>query len=218
VVQRDWARLNASEADIAPAIQQIEHELWNGPNEKTEPRLGRWNGKEFKQNPYLRVSDVQPLMLHNLARDHGLRFANVNKVTGAKTELKEAAVHSVRAAIGRGQVVIDPACTTLIAHLEAAQWNDQRSDYRRHSVHKHFDALDALVYLWRSVARNKNPFPPSHIKIPKSELAAGSVPQKPPLTSPAKALEMLFGKTQSPINKSRPSPIRSRGPIRSRRR
>jgi hypothetical protein len=201
VVQRDWAELNASAATIAEAITQIEGELWSG--------LQRWTGKEFKPNPYLRVSDTDPRLMQDLAREHGLRVVPVNKSTGAKTELKEAAVHSLRGAIGRGQILIDPKCTTLIAHLEGAQWNDQRTDYRRHPIHKHYDCLDALVYMWRSIVRNKSATPPGYIGKPHDQLAAGSVPRDRPVSNAAKVLEQMFSSSRrDPIERGRPSPIR----------
>ena len=154
VVQRDWAQRNASTSRVAEVIRATESELWTG--------LRAYRNGQYRDNPYLRVSDTDLRLIHDLWNEHGIAVSPVNKTTGAKTELREAAVHSLRGAIGRGQVVIDPACKTLIAHLTSAHWNDARTDYDRSEIFGHFDCLDALVYLWRSVMRNQSAQPPTH--------------------------------------------------------
>lgn len=185
VVQRDWAQRNASTTEVAAVIKRVEGELWADTL--------RWNGKELKANPRLRVSDTDPRLLGDFSRDHGLRVSPVLKSTGAKTELKEAAVHSLRGAIGRGQVVIDPDCTKLIAHLNAARWNDLRTDYERSEVFGHYDLLDALVYLWRSVARNASAQPPKHLGMPHDQVFVHPEDRTRPLSATARALDMVFG-------------------------
>lgn len=186
VIQRDFAERNASTARVAAVIRATEAELWTG--------LRSYRNGQYRDNPYLRVSDTDLRLIHDLHNEHGLAVCPVNKTTGAKTELREAAVHSLRAAIGRGQVVIDPACTKLIAHLTSAHWNDKRTDYERSEVHGHFDCLDALVYMWRSVVRNQNASPPSHHGVPGDELIA---PHVRPLDA-ASALREALGKSAQP--------------------
>lgn len=185
VIQRDWAERNASATTIAAVIKQGEAELWSG--------VQRWNGKELKENPRLRVSDTDPRMLADLYREHGLRVSPVLKTTGAKTELKEAAVHSVRGAIGRGQVIIDPSCTKLIAHLNAARWNELRTDYERSEVFGHFDLLDALVYMWRSIDRNRNAQPPWQLGKSHDEVFVKPEARVRPLSTTARALDIVLG-------------------------
>jgi len=185
VVQRDWAERNASAAQVAEVIKAVELELWE--------HVRRWNGKELKANPRLRVSDTDPRLLGDFARDHGLRIAAVNKSTGAKTELKEAGVHSVRAALGRGQIIIDPCCAKLIAHLNAARWNEARTDYERSELFGHYDLLDALVYLWRSILRNRNATPPAQLDVPHDQIFAPPEARLRPLSSTARAIDMVLG-------------------------
>lgn len=162
VIERDFAERNASTARVAQVIRETEAELWTD--------LVAFRHGELKRNPYLRVSDTDLRLIHDLWTEHGIAVNPVDKTTGAKTELKEAAVHSLRAAIGRGQVVIDPACKTLIAHLDAAHWNTKRTDYERSEVYGHFDCLDALVYLWRSIVRNRNVQAPHTLGKPTDAL------------------------------------------------
>ena len=70
-----------------------------------------------------------------------------------------AALNRLRLAVANRQVVINPRCTKLISHLRYAIWNRARSSYARSSDHGHFDGVDALKYLVRSVDWNRNPFP-----------------------------------------------------------
>lgn len=189
VIQRDWAETNASTRKMADTIKTIEAELWTD--------LKRWNGKDFKPNPKLRVSDTDPRLLNDFYNEHGLTVRQVQKANnGVQRELKEAAVHSMRGAMGRGQIVIDPGCTVLIDHLNGATWNDNRTDYRRHAVHKHWDAVDALVIMWRSVQRNSNANPPSYVGRPHDSVAAAPELRDRSITNAAKALEMVFGSGQ----------------------
>lgn len=188
VIQRDFAERNASTARVADVIKRTEAELWSD--------VRRWTGRELKSNPALRVSDTDLRLIYDLTNEHGLDVAPVSKSTGAKTELREAAVHSLRAAIGRGQVFVDPACRTLISHLNAAQWNEQRTDYQRSEIHGHYDCLDALVYMWRSVDQEHNARPPGHHGLSRDSHFFPPEVQCRPLSDSAKALDMIFGSSQ----------------------
>lgn len=118
--------------------------------------------QRFEQNPYKRVSDINPTMIGELRSQHGLVFANADKSVGARRELarQESAIHGVRTAFAAGQIIIDPSCKSTIMHLNGARWNEKRTDYERSELLGHADLLDALVYLWRAVNRKLNPFPP----------------------------------------------------------
>jgi hypothetical protein len=113
----------------------------------------------------LRVSDVAPIVTHDLTKLHGLHFLPTRK------DDKEAAVNEVRLAMHHRKLEIHPRCKTLVDHCETAIWNDQRTEFARQGearIH-HFDAVDALVYLVRNVDRAKNPWPsvPGHVTSPE---------------------------------------------------
>lgn len=121
--------------DLARGIQAKERALWGD------------------LTPVLRVSDTDLIVIHDLSRLHGLKFQPTAK------DDKEAQVNAVRLAMARGEFIIHPRCTTLIAHLENGVWNKQRTQFDRSSDHGHFDAIDALVYFVRNVNRSRNPYP-----------------------------------------------------------
>jgi hypothetical protein len=192
-IQRAWAERNAGTKKIGELIHEVESELWSD--------LQRYSGGEFKPNPYLRVSDTDARLRHDLYAEFGLRIAPVNKSTNeggsVQKELKEAGVHSVRLAIQNRQIVIDDSPETLLLrlHLANAEWNDHRTDYERSDKFGHFDLLDCLVYLWRAVRKNKNPMPPdlhdvSHDDKPVQHQVAASKIYQPQID------HMLFGKTE----------------------
>ncbi len=154
VVVRDWAERNAGTKTVADTIREVEAELW--------AELRYYDGKDMHGNPCKRVSDTDLRLIYDLRVDHGIPFLPTAK------DGKEAALYALRNAFRAGQIEIRPECRKLVAHLNAARWNEQRTDYERSEVHGHYDLVDALVYLWRNVDRNANPSPPQdlHVKGP----------------------------------------------------
>jgi hypothetical protein len=159
VIQSAWAERNAGVDDIGQVILERETRLWSN--------LKRYSKEEYKSNPYLRVSDVAPLLRKELWTRHGIRVANVNKQIGAQRALREANLHSIRTAFSQDKIIIEDNEETkpLVLHIQNAEWNEQRTDYQRSEVFGHFDLLDCLEYLWRSVRRNKNAFPPALVDV-----------------------------------------------------
>ena len=86
--------------------------------------------------------------------------------THDKSDDKAARLFALRNAFQEDRIQIDPSCVNLIAHLEAATWNDNRTDYLRKPEFGHYDLLDALEVLWRSVVRTLAARPPSWILEP----------------------------------------------------
>lgn len=73
---------------------------------------------------------------------------------------KEAAINALRIGLTRGEVVVHPRCKVTIAHCRHAVWNEARTSFERSGDEGHFDAVDALLYMHRSVVRSRNPYPP----------------------------------------------------------
>ena len=69
---------------------------------------------------------------------------------------KELAVNALRELIRDGKFVLHPRCVRLSAQLLGTIWNKNRTSFERNDD-GHGDLLDALIYLYRAVARNKDP-------------------------------------------------------------
>jgi hypothetical protein len=162
MIQRDWCANNATTATLAQVMKDMERELWTG--------VTYWDGQALRPNPYLRTSDVDPRLVGDLSADYGITVG-----THDKSDDKAARLFSLRNAFTEGRIQIDPCCVDLIAHLEAATWNDGpngRRDYKRKAGFGHFDLLDALEVLWRSVNRTLASRPPSWILDPSLQVPA----------------------------------------------
>ncbi len=143
VIEDGFAMRRATTKQVAEEIRKRELALWG-----TEPK-----NILRKPPPFLRVSDVEPRMLADLATEHKLTFSQVMK------DDKEAAVNALRLAIQNGKIVINKRCEALIADLQHGVWNQKRTDFAEDSDGAHYDSIDALIYLVRSVAHNLNPYP-----------------------------------------------------------
>ena len=152
MIQRDWCAHNATTSTLAQVLKATELDLWTG--------VTYWDGKRLCPNPYARTSDVDPRLCNDLG-EMGLVVA-----THDKSDDKAARLFALRNAFQEDRIQIDPSCVNLIAHLEAATWNDNRTDYLRKPEFGHYDLLDALEVLWRSVVRTLAARPPSWILEP----------------------------------------------------
>lgn len=105
------------------------------------------------EDPYLRVCDTNLILINDLQRLHGLTFLPVQK------DNKEAQINALRMELSNYKLYINPRCETLIHHLKHATWNKARTTYARSPDSGHYDAIDALIYLIRTVQKSKNPYP-----------------------------------------------------------
>lgn len=108
-----------------------------------------WGDKEV----YLRVADCDEMLRRDLVVKHGVSWSAPRK------DDKHAAVNALRLNVRNHRLRIHSRCVALIAHLEAATWNKARTKFERAAGFGHFDAVDAMVYLNRSVRTHVNPFP-----------------------------------------------------------
>lgn len=114
-----------------------------------EKERGLWNSRQ----PYRRISDIDLITIQDQAIDHHLYFEPVRK-----NDNKENMVNQLREWVQSGKVYIHPRCVNLIRQLRNTVWNDKRDDYVR-TKEGHGDLIDCLVYLVRSIDRDRNPFP-----------------------------------------------------------
>lgn len=128
--------------NIVELIDAKEKELWLNPLTREMPEI-------FK-----RVSDNNPILLMDLSR-RGVYFSPTEKHD------KTSYLGELRLMIQNGQIIINPKCKNLISHLRGAQWDKNRSKgYKRNNTEgHHYDAVDALLYLVRNLAKHRNPYP-----------------------------------------------------------
>jgi len=102
-----------------------------------------------------------PQLVNDFVHLHKIGISAVEKTT------LEAMVNTLRVMVGDGQVLIHPRCVMLIKTLEHATWANSEAgrlhkDFARTKELGHMDALAALIYGVRSIARNTNPVPSTH--------------------------------------------------------
>lgn len=111
---------------------------------------------------YARAIDAPPIVIAELASTD--RPWNVTR----KDDL-DASVNAARLALYKKTVRIHPRCKVLLAHLEYAIWNNQRTDFVRPKETEHddrsgvpighFDGAAAFHYLVRRIEKHRNPYP-----------------------------------------------------------
>lgn len=110
-----------------------------------------------EQKPFRRISDNNnPHLINDLSSLYNVWFMQTDK------DALEAMVNAVRELVARGQLIVHPRCTNLIGCLRWGVWDQKRKGFDRSKKLGHFDALAALIYLVRNLARNSNPIPVTH--------------------------------------------------------
>jgi hypothetical protein len=187
VIERDWAKANAPDLEVAAVIREYERELWGTEHRlpshlRHERRLDDreteihgvqrtrgglawktpftaftyWDGREFVPNPSRRFCDRDKRFVANMRAEHEIAFETIDNSE------PEAQANSLRTAIRRGQILIDPSCVQLREHLKNAKWDEKRTKWERHPQYGHYDLVAALMYLWRNIDRVTDPNPPQH--------------------------------------------------------
>lgn len=112
--------------------------------------------------PEVRVSDIDYIVINEINRQsyNRLNFQAVKKEPGYKLPL----INQLRIMIQSQKVIINPRCETLIRHLRNARWKDASSkdDFARSPDDGHYDAVDALLYMIKSISYAKNPYPKNY--------------------------------------------------------
>lgn len=141
---------------LAEGIRKKEAALWTSPITGETAR------------PYLRVSDNNLIVINDLQREHGITFIATDKAQ------KEANLNTMRIMAQNRQIIISPKCKTLISHLTSATWDKAHKEFKRHLDGHHYDAVDALSYMVRNIAKERNPYPPGY-KYQQMRLAGQEV-------------------------------------------
>lgn len=130
-----WADKQATTDNIATDILAKEKELWGD------------------RPPHARYCDNDPRFIEDIKNLHDLRFKRSDK------DNKEASVNQLNILVNAGLLRIDPKCTTLVKHLRYGLWKENRREFQRTKDLHHCDAIDALLYMMRNIARSRNPVP-----------------------------------------------------------
>lgn len=158
----DFSKKDMNIERLTELIKEKEESLWT--NHFTN---------EVKK-PYLRVSDINPIVMQEIAVKS---FGQIYFTTTRKDE-KEAAINNMRSLLGGHKIIIHPRCVNLIRHLDNVKWKSlkNKQTFARSPDNGHYDCVDALIYFCRNVVFSKNPYPANYdlgqgdIFIPSKEL------------------------------------------------
>jgi hypothetical protein len=142
--------------DYLRGVAVIEDELILKENQATTDRIAQGIIAKEKQlwnnaKPYKRVSDTDPRLIADLRKLSGIEFV------ATKKDNLMAQVNHVNLMVLNKQLVIHPRCKVLPTHMKYGLWNKQFTQFERSDALGHCDAVAALVYLIRNMARNNNP-------------------------------------------------------------
>jgi len=149
------------------------------------------------KKPYKRVSDINPIAINEILKYsyNQIAFGNANK------DDKDSAINYLRHLIGSRQIIINPKCKNLILHLRNVRWNSptNKEKFARSPDHGHYDAVDALKYMVRSVDFDKNPYPP-HYGINRTNLYVNNT-EKFKSSDPIEVYRKIFGIKRKPYGR-----------------
>lgn len=115
-----------------------------------------------QKKPTKRVSDIDYIVLNEIRRISN----NEINFEATKKDNNEAAINTIRVMLAKKQLIINPKCETLLRHLKNVKWksSNNKEKFARSPDDGHYDAVDALKYLIRSINLTKNPYPVNYNK------------------------------------------------------
>lgn len=161
VIENELCLRDPTTTDIGDGVVAMETTLWSA---------ARTDGRA--EAP-LRYCDTD----WRLVKDLAAAPYRINFIPTAKAEA-DATRRACRGALKQGKIRIHPRCKVLLATLKHAR-RKPNGDYERTKETGHADAWDALVYLWRNVQWNRNPFPAAQRGLrqtPAQEFSARNTP------------------------------------------
>jgi hypothetical protein len=143
-----------------------------------------------QRTPFKRISDINPIAINEI-----LKYSNGKLYfTDAKKDDKDSAINDLRVRLGSKGIILTPNLETLPLHLKNVRWNSptNKEKFARSPDCGHYDAVDALKYMVRSVLFNKNPYPP-HYNIQREDLYIAN-PEKFNKADPVQLYHQLFNR------------------------
>lgn len=107
------------------------------------------------QRPTSRIADINYIVTKDI-------YDNSNGTlyfTPPKKEEKQSMVSMLRIMLENEKIIINPKCETLIRHLKNVKWAKNGREFARSVDDSHYDFVDALIYMTRSINYKKNPYP-----------------------------------------------------------
>lgn len=164
VVEEELELRGTTVAGLAAEAKRIEARLWGADRwdglllgaerlENLPPWLLHRAHARAPRQPFLRVGDDDALVLAELSASHGYAVLPTRK------DDKHMAVDFVGQLVASRRLRIHPRCKRLIEQLYTTVWNSRRTSWER-TDRDHGDLLDALVYMARNVAWNRDCRPP----------------------------------------------------------
>jgi hypothetical protein len=174
----DFQKSKSNLENFTYRLLQIEDDLWR--NKITDE----------KQDPLLRVSDINPFVVNEISKysNHQIYFTPADKWD------KDASINNLRSLIGSEKIIINPKCETLIRHLRNVKWSGKgnKDTFARSPDDGHYDAVDALKYLVRAVNFKRNPYP-AHYNLDVSNTYFKSPLNNKPTSDPKQVFAKIFG-------------------------
>lgn len=142
VVEDEICVNNKPVSELAPLIAAKEQELWG------------------TQEPYVRISDNEPMEIAEFGRQHYLQPQKVPRemrFSPAENKNPEALLNRLRSLFHADRVAVNPKCIKLISMLEGGLWNDRRTDFERIPGLGHLDGVMSLAYGIDRIDYARNP-------------------------------------------------------------
>ncbi len=133
--------------DVVKAIKDKYKEHWTNPH------------ADEIIYPTKSVSDHNEIVLNEMRIESN---GEVN-FKFAKKDDKKAAISKVRTWFLEDRLKIHSRCVNLSRQLEFVKWaNSQKDKFARDAAGGHYDLVDTLIYMVRSIDENKNPYPKNY--------------------------------------------------------
>lgn len=163
--KRDYELQQIPMMSIADVMKTPGGLVWSAPPSS----LTYWDGTELRPNPYRRISDIDARTIGDMAREESLNFE------GTAKDDAYAQRNALRRAFREGWIEIWEEDGQLARELEFGKFRLNSEgyavDWLREEGLGHLDCLAALIYLWRNLSRELNPFPPFRIETAMHDVA-----------------------------------------------
>lgn len=169
-------------------VVENERELRRMSTDKLVSTVKELDAETWGEHPVkYRWSDIEPILLNDLATMHKLYFIPTDK------DLLDAMVNKVRVWFREDRIRINPRCRILLGALRAGLWNKSRTDFAYSSRFGHYDAIASLVYAVRNAPVHENPYPalPEGVTHYTHHIRPGAGEKK---SETARTFEQAFGR------------------------
>lgn len=140
------------------------------------------------RRPILRVSDTNLVAINEIRQNTQgrINFQSVDK------DDNDSAINHLRMMLAAQKIIIHPRCKNLIQHLLNVKWASNKKTFARSPDDGHYDLVDAIKYLVRSINYKKNPYPATY-NMDLRDLFVTN-PQKFQSTSQENVFRSIFGR------------------------